>query len=387
MAETRFDEASFHDADPGCLPAAKIIKDGASEEIRECFARRTNSGLCCELTAMPDTAGEEGIVRKRRAFLGSCMVATMLGLPGFALAQQTYPTRPVRLITPYEPGGSSTIVSRLVGAKLTDLWGHSVIIDNRPGGNTTIGTLAGARANPDGYTLTFANTTFALNHLLIRKLPYDSLKDFAPVANIYNNETILAVHPSVPGNNLKELVAYMKSRPGQLNHGASGVGGLAELRSAMFRLLTGTDFQNIAYKGSGGVATALLGGHVQLGMVPPITVATHINNGKLKGLAVTGKQRLRALPQVPTFAEAELPDYNVTSWNGLLMPAATPKAIINKVSADIAKVLALPDLQDKLASQGAEPAYANPEEFTQIIKDDLVRYAKVIKEANIPMVD
>ncbi len=336
---------------------------------------------------MPDTAGEEGIVRKGRAFLGSCMVATMLGLPGFALAQQTYPTRPVRLITPYEPGGSSTIVSRLVGAKLTDLWGHSVIIDNRPGGNTTIGTLAGARANPDGYTLTFANTTFALNHLLIRKLPYDSLKDFAPVANIYNNETILAVHPSVPGNNLKELVAYMKSRPGQLNHGASGVGGLAELRSAMFRLLTGTDFQNIAYKGSGGVATALLGGHVQLGMVPPITVATHINNGKLKGLAVTGKQRLRALLQVPTFAEAGLPDYNVTSWNGLLMPAATPKAIVNKVSADIAKVLALPDLQDKLASQGAEPAYANPEEFTQIIKDDVVRYAKVIKEANIPMVD
>ncbi|MGH8639452.1 MAG: Bug family tripartite tricarboxylate transporter substrate binding protein, partial [Burkholderiales bacterium] len=143
-----------------------------------------------------DTAGRK-IVRKRRAVLGSCMVATMLGLPGLALAQQAYPTRPVRLITPYEPGGSSTIVSRLVGAKLTELWGHSVIIDNRPGGNTTIGTLAGARANPDGYTLTFANTTFALNHLLIRKLPYDSLKDFAPLANIYNNETILAVHPSV----------------------------------------------------------------------------------------------------------------------------------------------------------------------------------------------
>jgi tripartite-type tricarboxylate transporter receptor subunit TctC len=315
------------------------------------------------------------------------MCATMLALPGFAFAQQAYPTRPVRLITPYEPGGSSTIVSRLVGAKLTEMWGHPVIIDNRPGGNTTIGTLAGARANPDGYTLTFANTTFALNHLLIRKLPYDSLKDFAPVANIYNNETILAVHPSVPVNDLKDFIAYMKARPGQLNHGSSGVGGLAELRSAMFKLRTGTDFQNIAYKGSGGVATALLGGHVQLGMVPPITVAAYINAGKLKGLAVTGSKRVRALPQVPTFAEAGLPAYNVTSWNGLLMPAATPKRLVDKVSADIAKVLAMPDIQDKLASQGAEPAYANPEAFVKIIGDDIVRYAQVIKEAHIPMVD
>lgn len=306
---------------------------------------------------------------------------------GWSAAQQAYPSRPVRLITPYEPGGSSTIVSRLVGAKLTELWGYSVVIDNRPGGNTTIGTLAGARANPDGYTITFANTTFALNHLLIRRLPYDSLKDFAPLANMYNNETILAMHPSVPAGNLKEFIAYAKSRPGQLNHGSSGVGGLAELRSSMFRLQTGTDFQNISYKGSGGVATAVLGGHVQFGLVPPITVAAYINSGKLKGLAVTGKQRVRALPQVPTFAEAGLPDYNVTSWNGLLMPAATPKQIVAKVSADIAKVLAMPDIQEKLASQGAEPAYANPEQFARIIKDDIVRYAKVIKEANIPMVD
>ena len=278
-------------------------------------------------------------------------------------------------------------MSRLVGAKLTELWGQSVVIDNRPGGNTIIGTQAGARANPDGYTLTFANTTFALNHLLIRRLPYDSLKDFAPVANMYNNETILAVHPSVPANDLKEFIAYAKARPGQLNHGSSGVGGLAELRSAMFRMLTGTEIQNISYKGSGGVATALVGGHVQLGLIPPITVAGYINAGKLKGLAVTGTKRVRALPQVPTFAEAGLPEYNVTSWNGLLMPAATPKELVHKVSADIGKVLAMPDIQEKLASQGAEPAYANPEQFAQIIKDDIARYAKVIKAANIPMVD
>ncbi|MCC7079130.1 MAG: tripartite tricarboxylate transporter substrate binding protein [Burkholderiales bacterium] len=324
---------------------------------------------------------------KRAAMLRSCLVATALVLPAVVYGQQTYPSRPVRIITPYEPGGSSTIVSRLVGAKLAELWGHSVVIDNRPGGNTTIGTSAGARANPDGYTLTFANTTFALNHLLIRKLPYNSLKDFAPVANIYNNETLLAVHPSVPANTLNEFIAYAKSRPGELNHGSSGVGGLTELRSAMFRLLTGTDFQNIAYKGSGGVATALLGAHVQFGMVPPITVAAYINSGKLRGLAVTGSKRVRALPQVPTFAEAGLAAYNVTSWNGLLMPAATPKAIVDKVSADIAKVLAMPDIHDKLSNQGSEPAYADPEEFAKIIRSDVERFAKVIKEARIPMVD
>lgn len=314
-------------------------------------------------------------------------VVVLAAVAGSVLGQQAYPSRPVRLITPYEPGGSSTIVSRLVGAKLTEMWGQSVVIDNRPGGNTVIGTQAGARANPDGYTLIFANTTFALNHLTIRKLPYDSIKDFAPVANIYNNETILAIHPSVPANTLQEFIAHAKSRPGELNNGASGVGGLTQIRSEMFRMLAGVDIKNIAYKGSGPVATALLGGHVQLGLIPPITAAPYITAGKLKGLAVTGKQRLRALPQVPTFAEAGLPAYNVTSWNGLLSPAATPKSLVNKVSSDIAKVLSMPDIQDKLASQGAEPSYANPEEFARIIKDDIARYAKVIKEANIQMTD
>lgn len=289
------------------------------------------------------------------------LLAAVIAAPlGITHAQQPFPSRPVRLITPYEPGGSSTIVSRLLGAKLTEMWGQSVVVDNRPGGNTIIGTQAGARANPDGYTVLFANSTFAVNHVLIRKLPYDSVKDFAPVANIYNNETMLAVHPSVPVSTLREFIAYAKSRPGELNHGASGGTGLATIRTEMFRLVTGTDIKNISYKGSGPVATALLGGHVQLGLVPPITVAGYITAGKLKGLAVTGKQRLRALPQVPTFAEAGLPTYNVTSWNGLIAPAATPRTLIQKISGDIAKVLSMTDIQDKLSSQGAEPAYVAP---------------------------
>jgi len=322
-------------------------------------------------------------------FILSCAFAvSLLAVPAAqAVAQEKYPDRPVRLITPYAPGGSSTIVSRIVGAYLTELWGQQVIVDNRPGGNTIIGTQLAARTNPDGYTLVFENTTFALNHLLIRRLPYDTVKDFTPLANIYNNETILAVHPSVPAKNLKEFIAYLKSNPGQVNHGAGTEGGISELRTAMFRLYTGTDFKNITYKGSGPVAIAVMGGEVQFGMVPPVTVATFVKNGKLRALAVTGKKRLAALPDVPTFAEAGLPEYNVTSSNGVLVPAGTPRALVNWISHDIEKVLQIPAVQEKLTNVGAEPAYADPKEFAAIIKADIERFKKVIKQANIRQLD
>jgi tripartite-type tricarboxylate transporter receptor subunit TctC len=324
-----------------------------------------------------------------RCFVLSCVfVLSLLTAPvAQAAAQGNWPDRPVRLITPYAPGGSSTIVLRIVAAYLTELWGQQVIVDNRPGGNTIIGTQLGARANPDGYTLLLENTTFALNHLLMRRLPYDSLKDFTPLANIYNNETILVVNPSVPATTLKDFVAYLKAHPGEVNHASGTEGGISELRTAMFRLYTGTDFKNIMYKGSGPAAIAVMGGEVQFGMVPPVTVATFVKNGKLRALAVSGKKRLAALPDVPTFAEAGLPEYNVTSWNGLLVPSGTPGALVNRISHDIEKVLQMPAVQEKLASVGAEPAYADPKEFAAIIKADIERFAKVIKEAHIRQVD
>jgi tripartite-type tricarboxylate transporter receptor subunit TctC len=325
-----------------------------------------------------------------RRLMSSCAVAvSMLIVPAtvHAAAAEAFPVRPVRLITPYAPGGSSTIVSRVVAAELTELWGYSVIVDNRPGGNTIIGTQAGARATPDGYTWVIANTTFALNEHILKNVPYRFNKDLQPLAKMYNNETILAVHPSVPVNTLKEFIAYGKTVKEGLNHGASGGSGLAELRSAMFRLYTGLDFKNIPYNGSGPAAVAVLGGQVHFTMVPPITVAHYIQQGKIKGLAVTGKKRMPTLPQVPTFAEAGLPKYNVTSWNGLLVPKGTPISLTKRISADIAKVLEKPAVREKLTAMGADPEHAGPEEFGREIQADIDLFATIIKQAGIKQID
>lgn len=323
-----------------------------------------------------------------RLVLSCAAAASLLVLPALVLAAATenFPVRPVRLITPYAPGGSSTIVSRVVAAELTEMWGHSVIVDNRPGGNTIIGTQAGMRANPDGYTWVIANTTFALNEQIIRSIPY-RFKDFQALAKMYNNETILAVHPSVPVNTLKEFIAYGKSLKDGLNHGASGGSGLAELRTAMFKLYTGLEFNNIPYKGSGPAALAVLGGQVHFTMVPPITVAHFVNQGKIKALAVTGNKRLPNLSHVPTFAEAGLPKYNVTSWNGLLVPKGTPMALVQRISTDIGKVLQKPAVAEKLQSMGADPEYAGPQEFQRIIQADIDLFATVIKQAGIQQID
>jgi tripartite-type tricarboxylate transporter receptor subunit TctC len=317
------------------------------------------------------------------------VVASLLVVPAAAQAAATenFPVRPVRLITPYAPGGSSTIVSRVVAAELTEMWGYSVIVDNRPGGNTIIGTQAAVRATPDGYTWVIANTTFALNEHIIRNIPYRFKDNLQPLAKLYNNETILAVHPSVPANTLKDFIAYGKTVKDGLNHGASGGSGLAELRSAMFRLYTGLDFKNIPYNGSGPAAIAVLGGLVHFTMVPPITVSHYITQGKIKGLAVTGKKRMPTLPQVPTFIEAGLPKYNVTSWNGVLVPKGTSMELSKRISADIAKVLQKPAVRDKLTAMGADPEHAGPEEFGREIQADIDLFATVIKAAGIKQID
>jgi len=315
------------------------------------------------------------------------MVATgvLMGLIGSAAAQQNYPNKPIRFITPYPPGGATTIVARLIGQKLTDSWGQQVLVDNRPGGNTIIGSEALVRSPPDGYTIMLTTTIHVTNASLIPYLPYDSVKDFAAVATVSRSEYVLVLSPSVPANNLQGFIALAKSRPGQLNFGSAGTGGPQHLAGELFSMMAGIKMQHIPYKGGGQVFADLISGQVQLLFSNTFNAVPHIKNGQLKAIAITGETRSSALPQVPTFAEAGLPGFEVRTWYGVFAPAGTPKAVIDKLSTEIAKIMALPDIKERLDSLGAEPFISTSDQFASLVRADIARYAKIIKSANIKL--
>lgn len=310
-------------------------------------------------------------------------LALMAAFAGSVLAQQSYPSRPVRYIVPYPPGGSTDPVARFVAAKLTERWGQTVIVDNRPGGNTVIGIDVLARATPDGHTIGWAGAAFFSTPSLIRKLPYDPLRDFTGVATISKGRVILVVHPSVAANNLKEFIALANSKPGELNYASSGTGTNTHLSGELFTLETGVKLTHIPYKGSGPATQDLLGGRVQLSFQIPITVIPMIKSGKLRPIAITGDTRLAMLEQVPTFAEAGLPGYGLSTVTGIIAPAKTPRDIIGKISSEVAAVLAMPSTQEFLVKSGAEPFVSTPEETNKVIRNEVARYARIIKAAGI----
>jgi len=308
--------------------------------------------------------------------------AVLLAIAGFTAAQQSYPNKPIRFISPFPPGGGTTIVARLIGQKLTESWGQQVLVDNRPGGNTIIGSEALVRSAPDGYTIMIQASTHATNPNLLA-LPYDSIKDFAPVATVSSNEYMLVVNPSIPANNLQEFIALAKSKPGQLNFASTGTGSPQHLAGELFNIMTGVKMQHIPYKGSGQILPDLIGNQVQLAFMNPLNAVPHVKAGQLKAIAISGDARVPALPQVPTFTEAGLTGFDVRNWYGVFAPAATPKQIIDKLANEIARIMALPDIRDKLASQGAEPFVTTPEQFAALIKADIAKFGKIIKTANI----
>ncbi len=308
--------------------------------------------------------------------------ASLAALCSFANAQQSYPNRPIRFITPYAPGGSTTVNARLVGQHLTERWGQNVIVDNRPGGNTVIGTELLAKSPPDGYTILLTPSTHSILPMLM-KTPYDPVKDFAPVAGIGISPQVLVVNPGVPANTVQELIALARAKPGQLNFASSGAGGPTHISGEMFNVLAGVKTQHIPYKGGGPATIDLIGGHVQMFYSVPINVIGHVQSGKLKAIAVSGKSRVNALPQTPTFAEAGLPGFDIVTWNGVVAPAGTPKAIVDKLSAEIGALLAMPSTRDKLAGMGTAPLILTPEAFAAMIKSEIGMYAKVIKAANL----
>jgi tripartite-type tricarboxylate transporter receptor subunit TctC len=299
-------------------------------------------------------------------------------------AQQAYPGKPIRIITPFPPGGSTSILARLIGQKLTDSWGQQVIVDNRGGGNTIIGTEALARSAPDGYTLIHTNTSLVVVPQMIHT-SYDPVRDFAPIATLVSSEFVLLVHPSVPANNVREFIALAKSMPGKLNYASSGSGSPNHLAAASFELLAGVKMEHVPYKGTGPSIVDLLAGQVQLAFFGPINAMPHIKSSKLRPIAVTGEHRLAALPQLPTFTEAGLLDFSADNWQGILAPAGAPKAIVDKLSAEIAKILTMPDIKESIALQGAVPFASTPEQFAAFIKAEVPKWANVIKAANVKL--
>jgi tripartite-type tricarboxylate transporter receptor subunit TctC len=301
-----------------------------------------------------------------------------------AVAQQPYPSKPIRLIVPFPPGGSIDPVARMIGPKLTETWGQPVIVENRPGANGAIGTEVLAKAAPDGYTLVLlGGGTHVINALMVKNLPYDSVKDFAPVATVQRSDYVLVVHPSMPVSNLKQFIALAKARPGQVSYASAGYGNMNHLAAELFNMLTGVKTVHVPYKGGGQALIDLMGGQVQLHFAVVVSALPHIKSGRLKPLAIGGETRFPALPHVPTFTEAGLPGFRLQPWQGIFAPARTPKPIIDRLAAEISRIVMLPDITEKITGWGSQPLIATPEQFAAMIAADFTKFAEVIKAANI----
>ena len=306
-----------------------------------------------------------------------CALAA-IGIHSSASAQ-SYPQKPVRIVVGVPAGGTTDVVARLVGQKLGEQLGQQVVIDNRGGAGGNIGAEFVAKAAPDGYTLFLATIgTMAINPSLYSKMPFDTLRDFAAISQLTSMPQLLVVHPSVPVKTVKELIAYAKSRPGQLTFASGGGGTAIHLAGELFKTVAGVEMVHVAYKGGGPAMTDLIGGQVSLMFDQILTSLPHVQSGRLRGLAVTTANRSPAAPQIPTIAEAALPGYAVTTWHGLLAPAGTPREIVNRLSSEAAKALQNPDIRDRFAAQGVDPVSSTPEQFAAMMKSELEKWRKVI---------
>jgi tripartite-type tricarboxylate transporter receptor subunit TctC len=300
-----------------------------------------------------------------------------------ALAQQPYPSRPIRLISPFAPGGGNDILCRTIAPKLTERIKQQVIVDNRPGANGIIGTEVAARSAPDGYTIVLIPSGHAVNASLHRKLPYDSIRDFTPITLVGSSPLILAVHPSLPARNVKQLIALAKAHPEQLTYGSAGIGSSGHLGGALFDALTGTKMVHVPYKGMSLAITDLMSGQVSLVFGTSLSVMPHVRSGRLRAMATTGAQRSPALPDLPTVAGAGVPGYEAGLWYGFVGPARIPAEIVRRLNSEIVAVLKLAEVRERLASQGVDARPSTPEEFGRLLASDLERWAKVVQRAGI----
>ena len=297
-----------------------------------------------------------------------------------AQSDTNYPSKPIRMIVPSAPGSGPDIMARAIGQKLTEALGQAIVIDDKPGAGGIIGSEAAAKAPPDGYTLIMSNAgAHTVNPGLYAKLPYDPVKDFAPVTLVALAPNILIVHPTLPVRNVKDLIALAKAKPGELTFGSGGNGSTAHLSGEMFKTMAGINIVHIPFKGSPAAVIGVIAGQIALAIpnIPP--ALPHVRSGKLKALAVTTAKRAAGVPDLPTVAEAGLPGYEATAWFGVLAPAATPSQIIARLNAAIVKIAHAREMQERLTAEGADAVGNTPEQFAQIIKSDIAKWAKVIK--------
>jgi tripartite-type tricarboxylate transporter receptor subunit TctC len=307
------------------------------------------------------------------------VLAVALLCCGAAAWSQPYPSKPVRLVVPYAVGGSADVYGRVLAAKLSETLGHPMVVENRPGGGAIVGTDAVAKSAPDGYTVLMMSNTHAVNETLIPKKPYDLMRDLAPVTGVNYQDLLLAVHPSVPANNVKELIALAKKSPGKLNYASSGPGTPYHMAGELFKYMAGVDIVHIPHKGSDQARTAVLGHQVDMMFDAISTIVGQVHAGKLKAIATTGKKRSSVTPDVPTVAESGVAGYEAPIWLGLMVPAATPKPIIEKLNAEVVKVLQAPDIKDNWAKQGAAPMPMKPDEFERFLRADIEKWGKLVK--------
>jgi len=291
-----------------------------------------------------------------------------------------YPQRPIRLIVPFAAGGGLEITARSIGQKLTEKRGQSIVIDNRPGAATIVGSEIAAKSSPDGYTLLMITTTFAINPSLYGKLPYDPVREFAPVTQINSVPNILVVNPSIPAHTVRELIALAKVKPGQLNYASAGSGTSPHLAAELFKTMAGIEMTHIPYKGIPPAVTDVIAGRVTMLMTTTISAAPHVKSGRLRALAITSPKRLAAMPDVPAIGET-VPGYEADAFQGMVAPAGVPKEIVRQLADDIAAIVRLPEIRERIVADGAEPIGSTPEAFGAFLKKEMLKWGKVVKES------
>jgi len=317
------------------------------------------------------------VIIHHSSFIIGCALAA-----GIASAQQ-YPARAIRLVVPAAPGGGTDITARIIAPKLSEYLGRPVVVENRAGAGTMIGSEAVARAAPDGYTLLMGVSTLAINPAMYKKVAYDALKDFAPISQVVSLPNVLVTHPSLPAKTVKELVAFARARPGQLHFASAGVGTNPHLSMELFLSMAGLRMIHVPYKGAGPGVIDLVAGHVPV-MAPSILSGLpHVKSGRLRALGVTSAKRAGGVPEIPTIAEAGVPGYESVQWFGVLAPTGTPREIVGRLHGEIVRLLQVADIRGRLSGDGADPVGSSPEEFATFLRAETVKWAKVVKDAGI----